>query len=65
MSSLDMRSPLAKERDKWLADHCIEIDRWAAEAGVPSQYIKNRLEMAFVDGALAEHRLKLIKEGQR
>jgi len=54
MPSQDIRSPLAKARDKWLETKRTDIDALAKEASTHSKYIEARLERAFLDGASAQ-----------
>lgn len=60
MASTDIRSPLAKARDRWLEANRAKIDHWAIEANTKSTYIENRLVSAFLDGAKAQE--KIMKE---
>ena len=43
----DLRSPLAKARDKWMDS---ERGRKCAEGVTNGQYLRNRLEVAFIAG---------------
>lgn len=63
----DLRSPLAHARDAWLAS---DVGRRCAEGGTYGQYLRNRLEAAFVAGWLAKEAVlrsvvPLPKKGRR
>lgn len=51
----DLRSPLARARDKWLAS---EKGKKCCEGNTQGQYLRNRLELAFIAGWNARNNLK-------
>jgi len=53
----DLRSPLAKARDKWLETKKDDVNAWADEANTHRRYIEARLEIAFLAGVEAQIKL--------
>jgi len=55
----DLRSPLAKARDKWLAS--FEGEKCCEDMPRPyGQYLINRLKLAFIAGWYACEKLKIV-----
>lgn len=56
----DFRNPLAKSRDEWLES---EEGKRCSDGQTEGQYLRNRLEMAFIAGWAARNKQpEIVKE---